>query len=202
MPLWIKVAVVGFLCVLVPAYWHHYGPQNFLWFSDLALFMAAAALVLEEHRPVAGRWLASMAAVSVLLLEVAWNLDFFARLLFGVEVLGLADYMFESHRPLFIRLLSLFHVPMPPLLLWMVWRLGYEPRAWLTQTAVAWVVLPCSYWLGTPEQNINWTHGPGDGPQRWMPQVLYLALLMALFPLCVYLPTHLLLRRLFPPGRG
>jgi len=29
-----------------------------------------------------------------------------------------------------MRLLSLFHIVVPPLLLWAIWRLGYDPRGW------------------------------------------------------------------------
>ena len=47
-PLWIKVLYTLFLCVIVPVYWVHWGPRNFLWFSDIALLTTAAALWLES----------------------------------------------------------------------------------------------------------------------------------------------------------
>lgn len=191
MSLWIKIPYTLFLGVLIPVYWIHYGPRNFLWFSDLALIMIAGAMWLQS------RWLASMAAVSVLLLETAWNLDFLVRLVSGRRLLGLADYMFEAERPLPLRALSLFHVAMPVLLIWVVLKLGYEPRAWWAQTLLAWIVLPLTYWLTQPQDNVNWVYGLGSEPQRWMPPWLYLLLLMVLFPVCVYWPTHLLLARLF-----
>src|SRR5437762_2348329 len=74
LPFWVKLACTGFVCVLVPAYWAHYGPANFLWFSDIALFLAVAALWREDSL------LASMAAVSVTPLEVAWGVDFLLQL--------------------------------------------------------------------------------------------------------------------------
>jgi hypothetical protein len=193
---WMKIPYTLFLCLLVPVYWVHYGPRNFLWFSDLALLMIAAAMWLQS------RWLASMAAVSVLLLELAWNLDFFTRLIADVRLLGLADYMFERSRPLPLRALSLFHVVMPPLLVWLVLELGYEPRAWLAQAALSWIVLPLTYALTRAQDNVNWVYGLGKEPQRWMPPWLYVGLLMVLFPLCVYLPTHLILAHLAGPRGG
>jgi len=57
-------------------------------------------------------------------------------------------------------------------------------------------VLPVTYWLTEPAENINWVYGPGSKPQTWMRPLAYLVLLMIFFPLVVYLPTHLLLRRL------
>src|SRR5260370_33967266 len=58
-PLLLKLVVTMFVAVLVPIYWRYYGPGNFLWFSDLALFLTLAALWLES--PL----LASTQAVSV-----------------------------------------------------------------------------------------------------------------------------------------
>jgi len=48
-----------------------------------------------------------------------------------------------------------------------------------------------------PEKNINWVFGPGSKPQHVVPPLLYLGLEMALIPICVFLPTHLLLDRFF-----
>ena len=190
-PLWIKVSYTLFLCVLVPVYWVQYGPKNFLWFSDIALLTTAAALWLES--PL----LASMMTLAVALPELAWNVGFFGRLVFGVDVTGLAGYMFDPQKPMYLRALSLFHVVLPVLLVWMVYRLGYDRRAWAVQTLLALIVLPLTYWVTAPAENINWVYGPGNKPQERVLPLAYLALLMAFFPLVVYLATHFLLLRLF-----
>ncbi len=189
-PLWLKILYSLFVAVLVPAYWWYYGPANFLWFSDIALFLTLAALWSES--PL----LASMQAVSVVLLEVVWVTDFLVHLLTGANAVGLSRYMFKPEIPLFIRALSLFHVWLPVLLAWLVWRLGYDRRAWAAQSLLAVGVLLLCYSLTDPSDNINWVFGPGDKPQRRLPSGLYLLLLMAFFAGCVYFPTHLLLRRL------
>lgn len=186
-PLWLKIACTLFLCVLVPAYWVRYGPANFLWFSDIALLVSTVALWLEN------RLLASMMAVGALLPEALWNVGFFTRLTTGKSITSLTDYMFDARYSRSLRGLSLFHVALPLLLVWMVARLGYDSRALIAQTIVAWVVLPVT-WLATdPARNINWVFGPGRQPQRRIPPLVYLALLMLFFPLAVYLPTHLVL---------
>src|SRR5437660_8330428 len=192
LPLWLKIAHTVFVAVLVPAYWWYYGPGNFLWFSDLALFLTLAAVWLES--PL----LASTQALSVGLLELVWLADFLGRLVVGTSLVGLSAYMFDPGIPLLIRGLSLFHVAMPFLLGWLVWRLGYDPRAVWAQTLLAWVVLPACYLLTDPAENVNWVFGPGKEPQHAMAPPLYLLLLMAAFPVGVYLPTHLVLRWLFP----
>jgi hypothetical protein len=81
-----------------------------------------------------------------------------------------------------------------------VWRLGYDGRAWIAQTLLAWATLPLSYFLTDPVENLNWALGPGEKPQTVIPPWLYLVLLMLLFPACIYLPAHLALSRLFPGG--
>ncbi len=70
--------------------------------------------------------LASMMTLAIALPELAWNADFFGRLLTGRRLLGLSDYMFDSRYRPFLRALSLFHVLLPIVLVWTVHRLGYD----------------------------------------------------------------------------
>jgi hypothetical protein len=193
LPLWLKVSYTAFVLVLIPVYWRHYGLANFLWFSDIALFTTNVALWRES------RFLASTQAVSVGLLELFWISDFVLRLIADVSLNGISAYMFDPKIPRFIRALSLFHLPLPVLLLWLVERLGYDRRAWLGQSAIACAVLLVCYFLTDRAQNINWVFGPGERPQSRIPSAVYLLLVLAFFPLAVYLPTHLLLRRLPAP---
>ena len=193
LPLWVKLADTAFVAVVVPVYAVRYGPGNFLWFSDIALIGSVAALWLEN--PL----LASTLALAVLLPELAWNVDFFGRLFSGRHLLRLARYMFDRRISPFVRGLSLFHVFLPVLLVWTVSRLGYDRRAVLAQTALCWIVLPASYLLTSPAENVNWVFGPRAKPQRRLHPIAYLAALMAFFPLAVYWPSHLVLAALFAP---
>ena len=47
-PLPVKIAYTAFMAVLVPFYWASYGPTNFLYFCDVALFFALAAVWTER----------------------------------------------------------------------------------------------------------------------------------------------------------
>jgi hypothetical protein len=190
-PLGLKVAYTIFVCALIPIYWRQYGPANFLWFSDMALLALVPALWLENAL------LVGMMAVSVVFFEALWNIDFFLRLATGRSLIGLSAYMFDPAIPLFIRGVSGFHIILPVLLLWMLHRLGYDQRAFLCQTIVAMVVLPLSYLVSNAQENVNWVYGFGQNPQRILPAPLFVVLLMLLFPLAVYLPTHLLFIRIF-----
>jgi len=180
----IKIGYTIFLLVLVPVYWVHYGPRNFLWFSDIALLTTGVTLWVES--PL----LASMMMLAVLLPEIAWNLDFFGRLLTGHTMLGMSAYMFDGRTPGYLRALSLFHVPLPIGLVWLVTQLGYDRRAWLYQSLLALIVLPVSYWLTEPRENVNWVYGLGRAQTALAPWA-YLTLLILAFALVLYLPPHL-----------
>lgn len=191
-PLWARLPWTLLVLVVVPVYWVEYGPGNFLWFSDIAVFAVLLSLWTGWRLPY------SMMAVGVLPLELVWTID----ILTMGELAGLAEYMFDPQYPLWLRALSLFHVPLLGLLVWMLFRRGYDPRALGYQTLLAWVVLPASFLLTGPEANVNWVHGFGPGRAEILPPLAWLAACMALLPLLVYLPMHLLLRRLFGAGPG
>jgi hypothetical protein len=190
-PISVKVAYTLFVALLVPNYWRQYGPANFLWFSDIALLMMVPALWLESQL------LVSMTALSILLLELVWNIDFFFRLIKGVSLIGLSAYMFDLKISWFIRSLSFFHIALPLLIVWMLHRLGYDQRALLWQTLMTIVVLPLSYLVSNPRENVNWVYGFGEEQQTALPAPLFVTCLMLAFPILVYLPMHLLLSRIF-----
>lgn len=188
-----KLCYTGFIIILVPTYWWQYGPANFLWGSNVALLITLLALWLESSL------LVSMMALSVLIPELGWAVDFTIRLVAGPEAssFGGTHYMFDPAIPLFVRGLSLYHLALPIFLLLAIHRLGYHRRALLGQTLVCWVVLPLCYLVSKPAANINWVFGFIDPPQQWLPSVSFVLLLMALYPLVLFLPTHLLLRHVF-----
>lgn len=191
LPLWLKVSYLIFLCVLVPVYYKKYGPSNFLWFSDIALFGTGVALWLESNL------IASMMAVGILLPELAWNVEFFFRLLTGKKLMGMSDYMFDKQKPLYLRALSLFHVILPVVMIYILVVLGYDERAPFYQILLSWLVLFLTYLLTDPEENINWAFGPGTKPQKKISAPLYLLVIMILVPLLIFVPSHFLLKWLF-----
>jgi hypothetical protein len=186
-PLAVKIVYTLFCLFIIPIYYKQWGPGNFLWFSDIALFGSALALWIKSSL------IASMIAVGVLLPEIAWNIDYFGRLITGRKLLGLSDYMFNNEKSLFLRGLSLFHVVIPVLLIWMLLVYGFDQTAIYYQIIFAWLILLASYLLTKPEENVNWVFGPGAKPQNTIPQNIYFLMVLIFFPLLVFLPTQLLL---------
>lgn len=205
LPLWTKLVFTAFMAVLVPVYLRDYGWTNFLYFCDVALFCTLIALWTEK--PI---W-ASAPAVGILFPQLLWMLDFLGSAV-GLPITGMTGYMFDSKLPLFTRGLSFFHFWLPIVLVWLVWKLGYDRRALGRWTLAAWALMLFSYnFLPAPPApkdnpglpvNVDYVFGLNDtAPQTWMPPLAWLALVLIATPLLVYLPTHLALRRFAPAPR-
>ncbi len=200
-PLVIKLAYTLFVMVLVPVYLREYGPTNFLWFCDMALLLTLVGLWLESSL------LVSMCAVGILIPQFLWIADFVSNAL-GFRLVGLTGYMFDHGIPVYIRALSLFHGWLPVLLLWLLGRLGYDQRALTRWTILASAsILICYFFtpaagvhLANPNtpRNINNIYGFNDDkPQAWLNQNLYVILWIGALWLGAFLPTHLVLRKIF-----
>jgi hypothetical protein len=186
LPLWLKIAWTLFLVVWVPLYARQYGAQNFLYFCDLGNFFIALALWTES------RLIFSWQATGLLVFQLLFVLDFLGTLIMGKHFIGGTEFMFDPGIPLLLRSLSLFHVLVPPLLLWAISRLGYEARGWKLQTLTTWIVVPTNYFW-RPEFNINFARGLFFREQHVVPGPVYLAAYLIVVPIVIYFPTHLAL---------
>ena len=199
-PLALKLVYTIFVAILVPYYWVSYSAWNFLFFCDIALLLGVFALWLES--PL----LMSLAAVGITLPQLLWVFDF----LTGARITHMTSYMFNPKLPLFVRALSAFHGWLPFLVVWGVWRLGYDRRALVGWTIISTVVLLVSF-LFAPKPpapadkpnlavNINYVHGLSDEkPQTTMPAWLWVSIMIVGFPIVFYLPAHLVFRAVMPP---
>jgi hypothetical protein len=186
MPLWLKLLWTAWVLAWAPFYLRQYGLQNFLFFCDLGNFFIAVGLWLES--PLIFSW----QATGLLLFQSLYTIDLAGALITGRHIIGGTEYMFDPAIPLLVRLLSLFHLVMPPLLLWAIWRLGYNPQGWKLQTLTTWIVVPINYFW-RPELDINWARGPFFREQHVVPGPIYLLAYLILVPAAVYFPTHVFL---------
>jgi hypothetical protein len=185
-PLWLKVLWTLWVAIWAPIYWRQYGAQNFLFFCDLGNILIAVGLWAGSAL------IFSWQACGLLLFQTLFTLDLVGTLVSGRHLIGGTEYMFDPNIPLLIRLLSLFHVLTPPLLLWMVWRLGYDARGWKLQTLTTWIVIPINYFW-RPQFDVNWARGLFFREQHSVPGVLYVLIYLIVVPAVVYFPTHLFL---------
>lgn len=186
------------LAVLLPSYWKAYGWGNFLQLCDVALGLT-----------VLGWWLGSpllisTQAVCTLVIHVLWCVDFGAGLAAGKHPIGGTQYMWDPAYPLFVRLLSLFHVVWPPLMLWSLRKTGYHRRALPAQSAFALGLMALTYVLGpvlAPGANINYVFAEPFAGKQVGPGLVHLLLTWLVMVVVVYVPTDLALRKAYrPPG--
>jgi hypothetical protein len=187
LPLWIKLLWTLWVMAWLPLYWKYYGAQNFLYFCDLGNLLILAGLWLESSL------IFSWEACGLLVFQTLYAVDLIGAWFFHKHWIGGTEFMFDASVPFYLRMFSLFHIVVPPLLLWGVWRLGYDKRGWKYQTVLCWIVVPINhYWR--PLYNVNWARGLGH-EQHLVPGLAYLLVYLVAVPAVVYWPTHLILQR-------
>jgi hypothetical protein len=200
-PLVFKIIYTAFVAVLVPYYWKAYGPTNFLYFCDVALLLTCVAIWMENSL------LISASAVGILIPQAVWVADFFGGII-GHQPIGMTAYMFNPGLSLFTRGLSFFHFWLPFVLVWLIWRIGYDSRALKVWTGLAWCLMLVGYFIlpmppapsANPNLpvNVNYVFGLNDNsPQTWMPALAWLGMMLVALPLLVYFPTHAILKKFF-----
>jgi hypothetical protein len=121
--------------------------------------------------------------------------DVVARLIAGRHLIGGTEYLWNSERPLFVRLLSLFHLFISPLLVWSLRRSGYDRRGLPLMIGIAAVALVLSRWLGDAPGNLNFAFRDPFLHRSLGPAPVHLLITLAGATAGAFWPTHRLLAR-------
>lgn len=186
-----KYFLTIFIIIQVPIYWHYYGFENFLWLSDIGLFLTAIALWDKSRK------IMSFAAVGIFVVEFVWAIDFFVDLFLNINLIDLSDYMFDTKYPLFLRLISLFHILTPSMWILYLREFGYYKKAVYYFVIFYWINITLVYFFTTPSENINWVFVPTVHKWSSISQEIWVILLMVLYPALIVLPTHYIFKKLF-----
>ena len=189
---WVRYASLIWIVVWLPTYWRYWGLQNFLHVCDIAVILTCAGLWWSHSL------LLSSQAVSSIVADLLWDLDAAWRLFSGHNLIGGTEYMWDAHYPLWVRLLSLFHVVWPILLLWALQQTGYDRRGWLLQSAIAAAGMIAAR-FANPRMNINYAFRDPLAHRAWGPAPIHVALIWLGLVVLIYLPTHLALTKFLPP---
>ena len=187
----LRWASLVWVLIWLPSNAWAWGWQNLMHLCDVGLVLACLGLFFRQ--PL----LVSSQALSAPLVGVLWALDVFWRIATGHHLVGGTEYMWDTNYPLWIRLLSCFHIVLPVVLLWATRVLGYDRRALAFQTALTAVLLIFSRFL-SPDLNMNYAYQDPLLHRVWGPAPLHLAVTLAGCVAIFFWPTHLLLSRLFP----
>jgi hypothetical protein len=196
-PHWLQWAALVWMLIWFPIYWRTWGASNFVQLCDVAVILTCIAIWTNS------RLLISSQAVSALLVDAAWGLDAGWRLFTHRHLFGGTEYLFDASEPLWIRLLSLYHLALPALLLWLLYRLGYDRRGWGLQSAISLPVFAASRFT-IPQKNMNFAFAEPFFRRQWGPAPVHVVVIWLFMVFVVYLPTHLFLIRVFakPKRRG
>jgi hypothetical protein len=178
------------MVVWLPAYFRVWGWANLLHLCDVAVILTFAGIWLANPLLLSSQAVNSVAAGFLWVLDVGW------RLTTGRFLLGGTEYMWDTRYPLSVRLLSTFHIGLPLVLLWTLWRVGYDRRALALQAAIAAVLLLLSRLLSA-ELNMNYAYRDPLFHRSWGPSPAHLAMIFVPLIVLIYWPTHLLLNWLF-----
>jgi len=192
LPVWIRWVALVWLAFWSIVYWRSWGPLNFLHFCDITEILACIGFAADSAL------LISSQAVASLLVDAAWALDAGWTVVFGHHLIGGTEYLFDPSHALWVRLLSLFHIVLPVLLLWAVHRLGYDRRGFPLQLAIALPAFIASR-LAPAAQNLNYAYIDPFFHRSWGPAPVHIVVIFLFMLFAVYLPTHLILKRVFQP---
>jgi hypothetical protein len=176
------------LAVYLPSYAIAYGFTNFLFLCNLGVMLTAAALLWEN------RLVLSSQAVAAPVIGLAWALDAGWRVTTGAHLFGGTEYMWDPQYPLFTRLLSLYHLAWPVLVVVLVRRVGYDRRGWLLQTGIAAGVVTFCRLFTAPAENINFAFVDPIFGRAFAPAALHLGIVLGGLAGVAYGLTHLVLR--------
>ncbi len=182
---------VGWLAVYLPSYTVTYGALNFLFLCNLGVMLTAVGLIAGS------RLLLSSQAIAAPVIGLGWIADAGWRLATGDFLYGGTAYMWDPQFPLFTRLLSLYHVFWPVLVVACVAKVGYDRRAWLLQVGIAAAAMVAARWVSPPELNVNFAFRDPFFGFELGPGPLHIATTLAVLAVVVYGLTHAILSRAF-----
>jgi hypothetical protein len=190
-PPWLRYAAIAWLCLWLVVYERTWGVLNFLHLSDVSMILFCVGVAANSTL------LISSQAVASLLVNAMWTLDTCWRLFLKHHLMGGTEYLFDTRYSLAVRLISLFHILIPLLLLWALYRSGYDRRGWRLQCAISLPAFIASRFAPAAE-NINFAFADPFFRRSWGPAPVHITVVFLFMVWVVYLPTHLVLKHLFP----
>jgi hypothetical protein len=182
---------LSWLVVWLPSYVWAWGWANLLHLCDMAVILGCVGIWWGSSLLISSQAVGSLAAGILWALDVGW------RLTTGRFLVGGTDYMWDARYPLWVRLLSCFHIGLPLALLWAMRKVGYDRRALALQAAIAVGLFVAARFL-PQELNVNYAYRDPLFHRVWGPAPVHLAVIFFFAVVFLYWPTHLLLGWMFP----
>ena len=192
-PTWARWASLVWLAIWTPVYWRVWGAENFLHVCDIAVILTCVGLIFSNSL------LLSSQAVSSILTDLLWDVDAAWRLFTGHALTGGTNYMWDAHYPVWARLLSLFHIVWPIMLICALMRTGYSRRGFALQSAIAAAAVVAARFANASD-NINYAFRDPLFHRSLGVAPVHLGIIWIGLVVLIYLPVHLLLSKFLPRG--
>jgi hypothetical protein len=187
----LKWIALAWLAIWIPAYWRAWGWKNFFHLCDIAVILSCVGIIIGS------RLLISSQALATIVTGFLWGLDAGWRIFFAHNLIGGTEYLWDATVSLWVRLLSLFHIGLPILLVVVCARIGYDRRALAFQSAITFCVMVVSRWMGAAG-NLNYAFLDPIFHHTLGPWPVHFVIILAGTVLLFYLPAHLILLRKYP----
>jgi hypothetical protein len=191
-PVWVRWTAIIWLGIWLTIYLKYWGPTTFLFLCDIAVILTCLGIFTGNAL------LLSTQAVSSIVIDTAWLADIATKLIFNRHLIGGTDYFFDPSYPLWVRLMSCFHVVLPFVLIAALRRTGYDCRALRVQFTIATVAMIASR-FAAPVRNINFVYLDPIRHTQWGPAPIHVTAMLVGMTLVIYAPTDIVLARLFAP---
>lgn len=176
--------VLVWLLVYIPVYATSYGFWHFMQLCNLGVLISCMGFLLRNA------FLISSQAIATPVIALFWLADFLSQCITGHFIHGGTAYMWNGEIPLITRLLSLYHLFLPVLLISWLAKNGYEKNSWKLQAAIAVSALLLGLFIAPSVENLNYVyHWPGGRILYGQP-ILHAMLSLSILLVFVYWPTH------------
>ncbi len=190
----VRSLLVVWLVFYLPVYASAYGYWHFLQLCNLSVLISCLGFLTSN------RLLLSMQSLAAPLIGVLWVTDIATYVSTGHFLHGGTAYLWDVEIPWPARLLSVYHLILPLILIAAIRRSGYDKRALACQVALAGFVYFASIQLYQDCKNLNYSQSWPNGCVLFEDVWKHAVATWALLCLLVYLPTHLLWNWLFTKG--
>jgi hypothetical protein len=189
-PEWARWASLAWLVAWFSIYWHAWGLENFLHVCNLAVILTCMAIWGNNRLLVASQ------AVSSILSDLMWDLDVSWNFFRGHHLFGGTEYLWDAHYALWIRSISLYHFVWPVVAVLAVKQIGYDRKGLALQAGIAAVAVIAGR-LANPALNLNFAFTDPIFHRQIGPVWLHLTLVWLVMVVVLYVPAHLILKKLF-----
>jgi hypothetical protein len=178
---------LSWLALYLPVYTQAYGVWHFFQLCNAGLIISCFAILSRQQLFISSQALGSSG------IGLFWVADQLAWIGTGQPLHGGTAYLWQSSIPPLARILSIYHVVLPLILLWIVYRRGYERRAWLLQCSILAGTGLIGVWFAPATENINYVFYWPDETVSYTISWPRLITMFLVVSCALYWPLHRLL---------